>query len=179
MRDTITSEEVYGKLLQLIYSPHGTIEGILIESGDGADAHCQLVFADENAGAIFSHVEVGSSIAVTGEFIGWSTTKKEGHRVYRVDVVKSVNGKKPPLAKAIKRMPTYSGKVVALNYARHGEPNGVILDSGDFIHLKPDGFKRAKLAVGDTVQASGDAYELNAERGYAVEARRVNGKTFD
>jgi hypothetical protein len=31
----------------------------------------------------------------------------------------------------------FSGSIVRLNYALHGEVNGGILDSGDFLHLKP------------------------------------------
>ena len=27
-----------------------------------------------------------------------------------------------------------------LNYAKHGAANGVVLDNGDFVHTRPDGF---------------------------------------
>lgn len=173
MQGPQSAETVIGTFSQVIFSPHGSIEGIIVE---GAEGKTQCVFSDEQLGAIFSHVEVGAPVVIEGEFVGWSSSRKEGHRVYRVDGVRSINKKKPLKPKAIKRAPTYSGTVVSLNYARHGEPNGVILDSGDFIHLKPEGFKRAKLAVGDHVEAFGDAHELSAERGYAVEATRVNGR---
>ena len=173
MRKSHPSEEITGTFLHVIYSPHGTIEGVIVQGFEGIG---QLVFSDDNTGDSFRQLAVGTSVVAQGEFTGWSSTKKGGHRVFSVANVTSINGRKPRPAKAGKRAPVYAGKVVALNYARHGEANGVILDSGDFIHMKPEGYKRLKLTVGDAVEAHGDAYELHAEHGYVVEAHRVNGK---
>jgi hypothetical protein len=66
------------------------------------------------------------------------------------------------------------GVVVRLNYARHGEPNGVVLDTGDFVHLKPHGMRLAALAVGARVVAEGPARPtVTGHR--AVDATVVNG----
>jgi hypothetical protein len=66
------------------------------------------------------------------------------------------------------------GVVVRLNYARHGEPNGVVLDTGDFVHLKPHGMRRVALAVGRRVVAEGPARPtVTGHR--AIEAQVVNG----
>lgn len=49
-----------------------------------------------------------------------------------------------------------SGKVVRLNYARHGEVNGYQLEDCTFVHVKPEGAKRYKLRVGDRLTATGE-----------------------
>ncbi len=66
------------------------------------------------------------------------------------------------------------GRVERLNYAKHGEANGVVLDTGDFVHLKPDGMKAAALEVGHEVSASGKPTPSRSGR-RAIEARVVNG----
>ena len=61
--------------------------------------------------------------------------------------------------------------------ARHGSPNGYVLDPGDFIHVKPDGFAKLGLKVGDLVSADGDAHFLATGGGWAMEAVKVNRKS--
>ncbi len=173
MVDKHNTEQISGKFLHFIYSPHGTIEGLMIESDEGAT---QLVLGEAGAAGLLPLADTGVPIIAVGEFQGWSSLKTDAHRVFSVEQLKSINGKKPVGKKPVKRIPAYAGKVARLNYARHGEPNGVVLDSGDFIHLKPEGFRRSKLQVGDWVEADGDSYPLDAERGYAVEASHINGK---
>ncbi|WP_256220106.1 MULTISPECIES: hypothetical protein [unclassified Variovorax] len=63
-----------------------------------------------------------------------------------------------------------------LNYARHGEANGVVLDTGDFVHTRPDGFERLGLKIGDEVRAEGRAQPLATGEGRVIEAVRVNGR---
>jgi len=50
---------------------------------------------------------------------------------------------------------TVHGRVARLNYARHGEVNGFILDDGTFIHQKPEGAKKHPVRVGDEVDVKG------------------------
>ena len=54
----------------------------------------------------------------------------------------------------------------------------MVLDTGDFIHVKPDGMARLGLKVGDKVEADGDAQMLSTGKGWAVEATKVNGKAL-
>ena len=65
--------------------------------------------------------------------------------------------------------------VVRFNYAKHGKPNGVVLDNGDFIHTKPDGLEKLGLKVGDTVKVKGQAKPLVTGTGRVIEAQKVNG----
>jgi hypothetical protein len=66
------------------------------------------------------------------------------------------------------------GTVKRVNFARHGAANGVVLDSGDFIHLKPEGMKKVELKVGDHVTAEGIAALMPLGQ-RVIEATIVNG----
>ena len=48
--------------------------------------------------------------------------------------------------------------------------------TGDFIHVKPEGFAKLGLKVGDAIAAEGDAHFLATRGGWAVEANKVNRK---
>jgi hypothetical protein len=74
--------------------------------------------------------------------------------------------------------PAAEGVVTLLNYARHGEPNGVVLDTGDFVHLKPHGMRLVPLAVGDRVAAEGPSGPTVTGR-RVIEATAVNGVALD
>ncbi|QEH32947.1 hypothetical protein OJF2_14370 [Aquisphaera giovannonii] len=67
-----------------------------------------------------------------------------------------------------------TGRVARLNFAKHGEANGVVLDGGEFVHLKPDGMKKLALAIGQEVTARGKATSSQAGS-LAIEAEAVNG----
>jgi hypothetical protein len=70
------------------------------------------------------------------------------------------------------------GEVVGLNYAKRGEVNGAILETGDFVHLRPHGAKAIGLKVGQTLEAEGEV-----RPGWAgcrvIEARRANGVSLE
>ncbi|MEO8937218.1 MAG: hypothetical protein ABI277_13010 [Burkholderiaceae bacterium] len=51
-----------------------------------------------------------------------------------------------------------------------------MLDTSDFIHIKPEGFAKSKLNIVDRVAADSDAWPVAFGKGYAVEAAMVNGK---
>jgi hypothetical protein len=69
---------------------------------------------------------------------------------------------------------SYQGVVKQINYALHGEPNGAILKSGEFVHLHPDGARAVKLSVGQTLSVKGDAH-TSPDGHVVIEARIVNG----
>jgi hypothetical protein len=45
--------------------------------------------------------------------------------------------------------------VERINFAKHGEPNGAVLDSGYFVHLKPSGARAIDLKLGQTLEVQG------------------------
>lgn len=167
----IQAWSIEGRFQHLIYSPRGAIEGLLIDT-DGAVT--QFVTDPQDAGSLDSLValEAGQAVVVEGIEEPPSPKGESAHMVYRFQRLASVDGKE---VGASKEPAEASGKVARFNYARHGEPNGFVLDSGDFVHTKPDGFRALGLKVGDQVSAQGPSRPLLHGKGRVVEAQSVNG----
>lgn len=70
------------------------------------------------------------------------------------------------------------GVVAAINYARHGEPNGAVLESGEFLHLRPEGAKAIKLKAGQKLSFEGEV-RSSPSGTIVIEAHRVNGVALD
>lgn len=68
----------------------------------------------------------------------------------------------------------FTAVVIRFNYVRHGEPNGGVLENGDFIHAKPQGLIGLKLEIGDKVSADDEARPLKVWGGRVAEAVGVN-----
>lgn len=68
----------------------------------------------------------------------------------------------------------FSGRIERLNYALHGEVNGGILDSGDFLHLKPEGARAVGLVEGMAVEGHGSTKPM-PDGHFIIEAEEVNG----
>jgi hypothetical protein len=163
---------VEGTFQHLIYSPKGAIEGVLIDT-DGVATQFVTEPNDPSIAAQFAGLRQGQVLVIEGTEAGPSPKGEAVHTVYQFERLASVDGKKPaaphPHLEA-------AGTVVRFNYAKHGAPNGVVLDNGDFVHTKPDGMERLGLKVGDKVRAEGDARPLAVGKGRVIEARSVNGK---
>ncbi len=162
-----------GTFTQIIYSPRGGVEGFLLKVDDEpvqfvVDKH------DEALPSVVAALETGQQLIVTGEPTPPSSKGAGAHVVQSLVKLVSIDGAAPKKIKAGSQ--GYSGTVIRFNYAKHGAPNGYVLDSGDFIHVKPDGFLRLKLQIGDRIKADGDAHFLETGSGWAVEATSVNGK---
>jgi hypothetical protein len=168
--------KLLGRFQHLIYSPRGEIEGVLLAVADGS---AQIVFDkhDEEGPLSFERLRAGQQVALEASPAGPSSKGKAVHPVYDFIRLVTVDGERL-VKRRVATGPAYKGVVVRLNYARHGEPNGVVLDTGDFIHLKPDGMRRLDLKVGDAIEADGDAHLLAAGAGWAVEAASVNGTSL-
>ena len=173
-RPNHSSDTLEGEFRYPIYSPKGGIEGALLYV---ADTPVQIVFEPHGgAGAdAFAALKAGETVSVEAVAEPASDKGEAQHAVYRFERLVSVNGRRPAQA-SVKAHAPFGGIVVRLNFARHGEANGVVLDSGDFIHTKPDGMATLKLEVGDRVEADGEARPLITGAGRVVEARVVNGK---
>jgi hypothetical protein len=157
-----------------IYSPKGGVEGLLVEV-DGEPVQVVIEKDDEAAAALVGVLRAGQSLSLDAAPAEPSKKKGEpAHAVWALRKVLRVDGKAPKAAKP--HAAGYSGKIVRLNYARHGAPNGYVLDTGDFVHVKPEGFEKLGLDVGDQVDADGDAYFLSTGGGWAIEADTVNGR---
>ena len=158
--------------VHVVFSPKGHVEGFMAHVDD-ANAQFVIDKHDEKSAAIVADLSSGQRLSVSAQLAGPSPKDRANHAVYELAKITRVDGALPRKSAATTG---YAGKVARFNFARHGAPNGYVLDTGHFIHVRPEGCKRLKLKVGDAVQADGDAYWLSTHGGWAVEAKRVNGK---
>ena len=168
----MTQEKLDVDFVHVVFSPKGHVEGFMAHA-DGANAQFVVDKHDEKSGAIIASLSSGQRLSVAARLAEPSPKGPADHTVYDLSKIIRVDGALPK--KAITQS-GYSGKVARLNFARHGAPNGYVLDTGHFIHVKPEGCKRLKLKLGDSIQADGDAHWLATDGGWAVEATKVNGK---
>nr|WP_145545955.1 hypothetical protein [Variovorax boronicumulans] len=162
---------VEGRFQHLVFSPKGGVEGFLIDT-DGIVT--QYVVDPHDAASVSQllRLEDGQPLTVEGRKTPPSPKGEGEHVVYRFERLAAVEGDAPAAPKDTEAR----GKVVRLNFARHGAPNGVVLDTGDFVHTRPDGMARLGLQIGDAVHAEGPAQPLVTGGGRVIEARRINGR---
>ena len=161
-----------GTLRHPIYSPKGELEGLLVDVDDVA---VQFVVAP-GTGEALAACRSGQSIVLEGQVAAPSAKGSADHEVYHLHRVVSLDGHdlpEPDDDGAAAR-----GTVVRLNYAKHGAPNGVVLDTGDFVHTRPDGFAALGLEIGMRVEAEGESRPLRDGLVRVVEARVVNGRSL-
>jgi len=161
-----------GRLQHLLYSPRGRVEGALLDV-EGVPVQFVLPPHDEPAAQAFAALKPGQSLVAEGTVV--PARGESPHEVYALERLVAVDGQPPERQDAVRQV---QGRVARIHHARHGEPNGVVLDSGDFVHTRPDGFARLGLKPGDAVTASGPARALQDGAGHVVEAHTVNGKAL-
>ena len=168
--DSVTLQ---GNIIHLIYGPKGGIEGALLRVGS---RQLQLVLdKDDHASAAYlAGLAPDATVAALAAELPPSKKGPAAHPLYQLHKLPGM-GRRGTKAATAGSGRTYSGKVVRLNYARHGEANGVVLDSGDFIHTRPEGMRKLALKPGSKVEAEGEARPLLHGGGQVVEASRVNG----
>ena len=161
--------QVEGRFLHLIYSPRGAIEGILIEA---KGIFTQFVMNTEALNCAFLHLTNRSLLVLEGTERQLSDDGGAVHTVYDLVRLVSVDGK---LFEESSSDNGVAGTVVRFNYAKHGAPNGAVLDNGDFVHIRPHRFEAMKLKVGQHVHVEGPVSSMQCGLGRVIEAERING----
>lgn len=169
--DEHTLWSLEGRLQQLVYSPKGGIEGLLIDT-DGIPTQFVIDPYDAFAVGTLIGLRAGQALVVEGRKTRPSPKGEGEHVVYQFARLVAVDGEErgaPP------HSATVQGVVARLNFARHGAANGVVLDNGDFVHTGPRGMAQLQLQVGEKVLVQGTAHPLIVGTGRVIEARSVNG----
>jgi hypothetical protein len=147
------SETLSGTLTQVLLSPKGLIEGLLLSiRGKPIQISTAPGVIDRYADALVAGVRV----VATGTADHSPKTKGAIHPVFEAEQIKKIGSKTLRNSKLEAGPAVIKGLVAALHYARHGEPNGVVLESGDFVHLRPHGMEKSGLKVGARVVAKGE-----------------------
>ena len=161
-----------GLLQEFNLSPRGAIEGFLLHNGDGVTVQVNVT-PDVGFAVVRG---IGQNVEATVEPDDESAKHGKGnHAVYRLISLTGNNGN--PLIFANHGdggIATVQGVVKRINYNRQGEANGVVLESGEFIYLGPDGMKHAGLKVADQLTAEGSAALMPLGQ-QVIEATSVNG----
>jgi hypothetical protein len=165
------AEALSGELQQVLFSPKGEIEGLLMKVGSTS---IQVSMDPATVDARVLADAVGKPIEAKGSPDHSPKTKDGKHPVYKLNAITKIGGKalKPNAA-----WHPVSGVVASVHYAKHGEPNGVILESGEFIHTRPLGMRKLKLEVGSKVVANGEI-RMTVLGTPLIEAHEVNRVTL-
>ncbi len=163
---------VEGQFQHVIYSPKGAIEGFIIHTDD---TPTQFVIDSQDSSVTeqIAKLRKNQILVVEGIAAAPSPKGEAEHTVYQFERIASIAGRPVPPVHTPQKV---KGTVVRFNHAKHGERNGLVLDTGDFIHTKPDGLAGLHIEIGDMVEAEGDAKRLAGRDGYVIEARTLNGK---
>ena len=154
-----------GTIEALNISPKGFYEGFLLRTGKKL---IQMNLPKDERGTSPKHLKVGESITIEAE--REEPHGKPAHEVFRMSHKSDEHSRKRDAQKTR----DFSAVVLALNYALHGEINGGILDSGDFLHLKPAGARELKLKVGMHVEGQCSTKPMVGGH-LVIEASQVNG----
>ncbi len=162
-------EKFHGLLQDFNMSPRGGIEGFVLHS-DG-----QTVQINVTPEVGFAAVRgINQIVEVTVEPESFSGKLGKGdHPVFRLITLTGADGK--PLIQAGNAKPepiTLQGVVKRINFARHGAANGVVLENGDFVHVRPDVMKRRNFKSGDPVNVEG-TFVLMPLGQKAIEAKTI------
>jgi len=153
-------------------SPKGSYEGLLLRNGE---VLLQVNFPQEWSTTISDLPMPGGRVQIQAEPEKEKADGHAAHPVYRL--IRLSNGDKkswPPNGSTETGEVHFSGTVERLNFALHGEVNGAILDTGDFLHTKPHGANVLSLTPGLKVKGSGLAKPaVGAHR--VIDAANVNG----
>ncbi|MBP3956191.1 hypothetical protein J8F10_12945 [Gemmata sp. G18] len=161
------SRTLSGTVRQHNFSPKGEIEGLVLETEAGP---VQVNFPHGPRATEFPTPVPGSLI----RFVVGADHRAAEHDPGDHPVCEFVADADAAPVPEGGRRPATAGVVIRLNYARHGEPNGVVLDTGDFVHLKPHGMRLVPLALGARVVAEG-ASRPTVTGHRVIEASVVNG----
>ena len=169
--DERTLEKFHGTLQDFNLSPKGAIEGFLLHF-EGRTVQINVT-SDVGFAVVRG---IGQNVEATVEPDSDSVKHGKGdHPVFSLVTLTGTDGKALIHAGAGEaKTATAEGIVKRINYARHGAANGVVLESGEFIYLKPEGMKNIVLKVGDKVTAEGTAALMPLGQ-QVIEAKTVNG----
>ena len=157
---------IAGVVEYLNFSPKGSYEAVLLKTGKD---RVQLNFPPEWSEQVAKDVRSGDR--VTAEVEDYDDDRPSPHHVYSL---LSLTGPKGLQIGGVSGSPV-TGKVERINFAKHGEPNGAVLDSGQFVHLKPGGARAVGLKIGQILEVEGRSRPGAHGSSQVIEAEIVNG----
>jgi hypothetical protein len=164
------AEFLTGVCQQLLFSPKGDVAGALVTRKGKV---VQLTFEPETGAVFTRRCSPGQRVRVLAVVDHSRKATGGAHPVYAFRSFADASGHARKHADVDGRETTITGTVAALHFARHGQPNGVVLRTGEYLHLRPAGMKECGLAVGARVTAVGEVH-MTVLGTRMLEASRVN-----
>ncbi|MBC7481295.1 MAG: hypothetical protein H7337_05170 [Rhizobacter sp.] len=146
------SEVISGTCQQLLFSPKGGIEGALVK----VKGKTVQISVTPDLGAALARVTgPARRLRVLAVADHSPKTADGAHPVYKLESLADAAGQAIEWPEFDSADTTIKGVVATLHFARHGEPNGVVLETGEFIHLRPHGMALVGLGIGSKIIAVG------------------------
>ncbi len=155
MKADQANQVLKGQILSYNLSPKGVPEGIILQTADGT---VQVNFDSELAGQVTQFATEGQAVVIDAR----PDAERHADAVHPVFTLLRLSTGSNDNAVLVTKGEaetdiTVRGKIIRLNHARRGEINGAILDTGEFVHLRPHGVKAiGGVALGDMLEAQGE-----------------------
>ena len=164
------TELLSGTCQDFLFSPKGGIEGLLLKANG---KFVQISMPPHLGLAMSQKTGSGKRLRLLATADHSPKTSAAAHPVYAFDALANSAGQALdwPTEETSAAM---KGTVARIHYAKHGEPNGVVLESGEFIHLRPHGMSAIGLEIGSTVAAKGEL-RITVLGTRMLEAHHANG----
>jgi hypothetical protein len=163
------SELLSGTCQNLLFSPKGGIEGVLLKV-DGKTV--QVSMPPDIGSALAQKTASGKRLRVLATPDHSPKTGEGAHPVYQFESLADAAGQAVELTD--EGLASIKGVVERIHYAKHGQPNGVVLESGEFIHLRPHGMAAIGIGVGAKISAKGEL-RMTVLGTRMLEAHHANG----
>ena len=165
------AELLVGTCQYLLFSPKGSVEGILMTTQGRT---VQVSTSAEIGAAMARKTGPGKRLRLFAIADHSPKTAEGDHPVYQFESLAGADGLALEWPVGDEGATSMKGVVARIHYAKHGQPNGVVLDSGEFIHLRPHGMAAIGLGVGAKVSATGEM-RMTVLGTRMLEARHANG----
>ena len=164
-------ELLSGTCQHLLFSPKGGIEGLLLQT---QGKRVQISMPPDIGEAMANKTGAGKRLRVLATRDHSPKTQGGAHPVYQFDALADSAGQAIVWPAESDGSTAMKGVVARIHFAKHGQANGVVLETGEFIHLRPHGMEAMGLDVGSKVSAQGEL-RMTILGTRMLEARHVNG----
>ena len=165
------NEFIKGTSKQLLFSPKGGVEGVLVK----VKGELLQITIDPNIGTTLARLAApGKRVKILASPERSPKAKDAAHPVFKFESFADSERHAVESRGEDEGNVPVKGVVSTIHFARHGQPNGVVLESGEFVHMRPHGMQRLQLVIGGKVTAIG-AVRTTVLGTRLVEAHTVNG----
>ena len=144
------TELLSGTCQHFLFSPKGAIEGLLLQTKGKT---IQVSIRPEVGTSLANKTGPGKRLRLLATLDKSPKAADGDHPVYEFEALTDRTGTALPPLDGLTQM---KGVVARIHYAKHGQPNGVVLETGEFVHLRPHGMAAIGLVIGAKLTDKGE-----------------------